>query len=106
MPELTPLFGRTPIDHHDAAHLAGAFKALADPARLQLLSLLVSDEATCQELIVELGRLKQTTVSHHLRVLADAGFITRRRDTHFVYNALAPAGFAAVADALRPGGGR
>jgi ArsR family transcriptional regulator len=90
----------------DANRLAYTVKALADPARLQLLSLLASGgERTNLELIQALGWLSQPTVSHHLRALADAGFITQHRDGVFVYNALAPVAVAAVADALRPGGG-
>jgi ArsR family transcriptional regulator len=107
MSELTSPFAGKPITRADAEPLAGLMKALADPARLQLLALLSSGEQTCTELIAGLGRLRQSTVSHHLGVLADAGFIVRRggTDFEFTYNALVPAGLTAVADALRPGGG-
>jgi ArsR family transcriptional regulator len=107
MPELTSPFAGKPMSRADANRLAYTVKALADPARLQLLSLLASGgERTNLELIQALARLSQPTVSHHLRVLADAGFIVRRAEGVFVYNRLAPAAVAAVADALRPGGKR
>ncbi|MCW2768508.1 MAG: transcriptional regulator, arsr family protein [Nocardioides sp.] len=104
MPELTSPFAGKPISRADANRLAYTVKALADPARLQLLSLLASGgERTNLELIQALGWLSQPTVSHHLRILADAGFIVRRAEGNFVYNRLAPAAVAAVAYALRPG---
>ena len=63
----------------DADQLASAFKALADPVRLQLLSLIAAapDGTACScDLEEPVGR-SQPTVSHHLAVLADAGLITK-----------------------------
>jgi ArsR family transcriptional regulator len=107
MPELAPLFTGQPIGRADAAHFAGVMKILADPARLQLLSLLAAGgDQTGLQLMRALGWLKQPTVSHHLQALAAAGFTTRYGDGPFRYNRLSPDGFAVVADALRPGGER
>ena len=69
MPQISPLHG--PIERADAARLAAVLKALADPARLRLLSLIQSSpdgEACVCDLTAPLG-LSQPTVSHHLRIL-------------------------------------
>lgn len=71
----------SPMDRETAEQLAKLLKAVADPARLQLLSLIKSSPggSSCVcELTEPLG-LSQPTVSHHLKVLKDAGLITRER---------------------------
>jgi ArsR family transcriptional regulator len=76
----------------DAATLAATLKALADPARLRLLSLIAAHEggAACVcELIEPLG-LSQPTVSHHLKVLVDAGLLTRGKRGVGAYFTLEP----------------
>lgn len=91
-----------PIDDDEARNLAGVFKALADPARLRLLSLIAArpDGEACNcDLIDPLG-LSQPTVSHHLRVLHDAGLLTRERRGQWVYYAIATDRLAAVRAAL------
>lgn len=68
-----------PLDRPTAENLARLLKAVADPARLQLLSLIKSSpnaEACVCDLTAPLA-LSQPTVSHHLRVLTEAGLITR-----------------------------
>src|SRR5262249_29245698 len=65
----------------DAEELAGAFKAIADPGRLRLLSYIAAQpgaEACVCHLIQPLG-LAQPTVSHHLKVLTEAGLLGRER---------------------------
>lgn len=86
----------------DAAQLAGAFKAIADPARLRLLSFIAaqpSGEACVCHLTKPLG-LAQPTVSHHLRVMYDAGLIDRERRGTWVYYRIVPERLAALRDAL------
>jgi ArsR family transcriptional regulator len=104
MSEPTTPFGRRPLALDDAEHLAAALKAIADPARLQLLSLLWQDggEVSGLDLEAELGRLGQSTISQHLKKLAGAGLITRRRAGSFVMHRLSRTGVAAVTRALRP----
>ncbi len=71
----------TPLDRDTAEMLAKLFKAVADPARLQLLALLRStpEGAVCVcDLTGPLG-LSQPTVSHHLKVLRDAGLVHREQ---------------------------
>jgi ArsR family transcriptional regulator, arsenate/arsenite/antimonite-responsive transcriptional repressor len=69
------------LDEAGAVELAEALKVLADPARLRLLSLVAAaegGEACACDLTEPLGR-SQPTVSHHLSVLVDAGFLTREK---------------------------
>src|SRR6478672_394460 len=70
-----------PLAVADAEQLAGALKALADPARLRLISLIQaqpSGEACVCHLTEPLG-LTQPTVSHHLKVLLGAGLVEREQ---------------------------
>lgn len=71
----------TPLSEGQADELAGAFRVLADPVRLRLLSMVAADpagEMRAADLVAPLGR-SQPTVSHHLSVLAGAGLLTRER---------------------------
>lgn len=73
-PCCTPLMA-APLDEGDAAVLARRFAALSDPVRLQLLSLIASAGEACScDLLEPVGR-SQPTVSHHTKVLADAGLL-------------------------------
>lgn len=68
--------------------VAERFKALAEPARLQILQLLRSGEMTVSE-IVEETNLGQANVSKHLQLLHGLAFVKRRKDGLYVYYALA-----------------
>ena len=81
-----------PLGDADARQLAGAFKVLADPARLKLLSVIAASpgrEACVCDVIEPLG-LKQPTVSHHLKVLHQAGLVERERRGTWVYYKVVP----------------
>jgi ArsR family transcriptional regulator len=85
-----------------AERLAEAFKAVADPARLRLLSFIAaqpSGEACVCYLMKPLG-LSQPTVSHHLRVLYEAGLLGRERRGTWVYYRIVPEQLAALRDVL------
>ncbi|WP_298861207.1 ArsR/SmtB family transcription factor [Microbacterium sp.] len=72
---------REPLTVENAASLASSLKALADPARLRILSMITAHadgEACVCDLTEPLG-LSQPTVSHHLRVLTEAGFLEREK---------------------------
>lgn len=87
----TPVTGQA-LDAAAADDLARALKALADPARLRLLSIIASHEgaeACVCDLVEPLG-LSQPTVSHHLKVLADAGLVRRDKRGVWAYYALVP----------------
>src|SRR5215475_9711333 len=102
MPQISPLHG--PIERADAARLAAVLKALADPARLRLLSLIQSSpdgEACVCDLTAPLG-LSQPTVSHHLRILTEAGLLERDKRGVWAFYRLVPSAIAAIAELLTP----
>jgi len=83
---------REPLTAAAATDLARTLKAIADPARLRLLSMIAAHEggeACVCDLIEPLG-LSQPTVSHHLEVLADAGLLTRDKRGVWDYFTLVP----------------
>ena len=83
-----------------AADLAAAFKVLADPARLRLLSMIASsDEACACDLVEPLGK-SQPTVSHHLAVLTEAGLLQRDKRGKWAYYRVVPERLAVLRDAL------
>ncbi len=99
----TPLSGGL-LDDEAARRLAGMFKALADPARVRLVSLISSaaeGEACVCDLTAPLG-LAQPTVSHHLRLLVDAGVLTREQRGRWAYYRVVPETLAALSRALVP----
>jgi len=69
------------------ALIAERFRALAEPARLQILNALRGGEKTVSQLVEETG-LGQANVSKHLQVLHSMGFIARRKEGLFVYCSL------------------
>jgi len=81
-----------PISERAAVELAAGFHALADPARLRLLSLIAaqpSGEVCACELVEPLGK-SQPTVSHHLKVLFDAGLVDREKRGSWVWYRVVP----------------
>ena len=79
--------------------LSERFKALGEPARLQLLAALRNGEQSVTEL-VELTGLGQANVSKHLQQLCNAGFISRRKEGTFAYYALADAEVFNICDLM------
>lgn len=97
----TPL-SQAPLTAQDADRLARTLKAIADPARLRLLSLVAASdgaEACVCDLTAPLG-LSQPTVSHHLKVLTDAGLLTRDKRGVWAYYAIVPGSLSAIATLL------
>jgi ArsR family transcriptional regulator, arsenate/arsenite/antimonite-responsive transcriptional repressor len=89
-----------PLDETQAADLAQAFAALADPVRLRLLSLIADAGRICAcDLLEPLGK-SQPTVSHHTRVLAEAGLITGEKQGRWVWWSIVPGRLDAVRQAL------
>ena len=86
----------------DAQTLSRQFAALADPVRLRLVSLLgtAEDGAVCACDLVEPVGKSQPTVSHHLRVLAEAGLVTSERRGRNVWYAVVPSALEALRGAL------
>jgi len=92
-----------PLDDASALELAKGFAALADPARLRVISILAAAErgevCVC-DLVEPLGKA-QPTVSHHLKVLGDAGLVVGDRRGKWVWYSLVPARLAALQSALQ-----
>ena len=86
----------------EAARLAQALKAIADPARLRLLSLLQAQEdgEACVCHLTEPLGLSQPTVSHHLKVLLQAGLVERDQRGSWAYYRVVPEPLAALRDLL------
>ncbi|ABM14024.1 MULTISPECIES: ArsR/SmtB family transcription factor [Mycolicibacterium] len=83
---------RKPLSAAAAADMAVRFKALADPVRLQLFSAIASHDGG-EACVCDLSagiEVSQPTVSHHLKVLRDAGLLTSQRRASWVYYAVVP----------------
>jgi ArsR family transcriptional regulator len=97
----------SPLTHEamteeNAANLASSLKALADPSRLRIISIVAAHEdaeACVCELTEPLG-LGQPTVSHHLRILVDAGYLTRSKRGTWAYYKLVPGALDSVSRLL------
>ncbi|MEM8620920.1 MAG: metalloregulator ArsR/SmtB family transcription factor [Actinomycetota bacterium] len=92
-----------PIDHTVAARVAETLTALADPVRLQILSMIATapDGEVCAcDFVGPIDR-SQPTVSHHLKVLATAGVVTTERRGRWIWYRLAPDAHHAIAASLR-----
>ena len=93
---------RTRLGRDDAEALATAFKAIAEPGRLRLLSFIAGQpgaEACVCHLVQPLG-LAQPTVSHHLKVLTEAGLLARERRGTWMFYRLVPERVEALRQAL------
>lgn len=86
----------------DASVLAEGFKALADPARLRLLSLIANAEGgeMCVCDLIEPLERSQPTVSHHLSILVNAGLVTREKRGRWAWFSLVPERLEALRSAL------
>ena len=89
-----------PLTEQDAEDLASAFAAMADPVRLRLLSLVADAGEVCScDLQEPLGK-SQPTISHHTKVLADAGLIRGEKRGRWVWWRIVPERLAEVGGAL------
>jgi ArsR family transcriptional regulator, arsenate/arsenite/antimonite-responsive transcriptional repressor len=98
-----PLTGRV-VDEDQAEQLARILKALADPHRIRLLSLIAAhdgSEACICELTDPIG-LSQPTVSHHMKQLTDAGLVTREQRGKWAYYRIIDDTLNSLAAALTP----
>ncbi|MDQ6784998.1 MAG: metalloregulator ArsR/SmtB family transcription factor [Actinomycetota bacterium] len=79
-----------PLDAREAGELAAAFTALADPVRLRVLSMLAAapqGEVCVCDFVEPLGK-SQPTISHHLKILSDAGLVHGDRRSKWVWYSL------------------
>jgi ArsR family transcriptional regulator, arsenate/arsenite/antimonite-responsive transcriptional repressor len=91
-----------PLSEADATELARSFAALADPARLRILSLLASaaaGEVCACDLVEPVGR-SQPTVSHHLKVLSEAGLIVGDKRGRWIWYRAVPERLAQLRSTL------
>lgn len=84
--------GAQPLSDEQATDLARVFKALGDPARVKLFSLIVASESgeMCVCDLTDPVGLSQPTVSHHMKLLVDAGLVTREQRGRWAYYAPTP----------------
>ena len=93
---------REPIAADSAESLARSLKAVADPMRLRIVSMVAAheDQEACVCDLQEPLGLSQPTVSHHLKVLTDAGFLTRSKRGTWAYYRLVPGSLDSLAGLL------
>lgn len=93
---------RDAISQPQAEDLAKSLKAIADPARLRLISIISASEGqeACVCDLTEPLDIGQPTVSHHLKVLTEAGFVTRSQRGTWAYYKLVPGALDSLARLL------
>ena len=88
------------VSDEAASELARMFKALADPARVKIMSMLLNADEVCAcDFSATIARSAATT-SHHLKLLREAGLVATEKRGTWVYYRVVPARLAAVRDAL------
>ncbi len=94
------------LDAETATALAATFKALGDPVRLRLLSLIAAagGEEVCVCELTPAFDLSQPTISHHLKVLREAGLLTSERRGTWVYYRVVSEALQRLSDVLVPVG--
>lgn len=75
----------TPVSQDDAARLAPVFKALGDPVRLRMASMIATQPELCVCEITPAFDLSSGTISHHLKLLREAGLVGSERRGTYVY---------------------
>jgi ArsR family transcriptional regulator len=87
-----------PISETDAEAAAAKIKAIADPVRLRLLSLLAANmgQALCVCDFPQAVGVSQPTVSHHMKKLADAGLVRREQRGKWAFYSIIPEGFREI----------
>jgi len=100
MNQCCPSLLAAPLSEQSAVDLAAVFAALADPVRLRLLSLVAEAGELCScNLEAPLGK-SQPTISHHTKVLADAGLIRGEKRGRWVWWQLVPERLDVIRDAI------
>jgi ArsR family transcriptional regulator len=96
----------SPLTSEQAEHIAPLLKAIADPVRLRLLSLVAAHEGheACVCELQDAFDLSQPTISHHLKVLHEAGLLDRSKRATWVYYSVRTEALADLAELI--GGSR
>ena len=90
----------SPVTAADAERLAPMFKALGDPARLQMVSMIAAKPELCVCEITPAFDLSSGTISHHLRTLREAGLVDCERRGTYVYYWIRPEALEALSALL------
>jgi ArsR family transcriptional regulator len=85
---------------HERDQLAAQFKALADPTRVAIINHLSSADEVCVCNLTESFELSQPTISHHLKILREAGLVEASRRGTWAYYRLVPETIGALRGAL------
>ena len=90
----------SPVTEADAARLAPVFKALGDPVRLRMVSMIAAQPELCVCEITPAFDLSSGTISHHLKLLREAGLVDCERRGTYVYYWINPAALEAMSALL------
>ena len=102
LPVLCCAPGAAPLPVADREQLAGCFKALADASRVAIVGMLAADEEVCVCALTDALELTQPTISHHLRILREAGLVEASRRGTWAFYRLVPAALDELRAALAP----
>jgi ArsR family transcriptional regulator len=89
-----------PLSEVDREQIAARFKALADPTRVAIINCLSAADEVCVCNLTDTFELSQPTISHHLRILREAGLVESSRRGTWAYYRLVPESIAALRGAL------
>jgi ArsR family transcriptional regulator, arsenate/arsenite/antimonite-responsive transcriptional repressor len=89
-----------PLSESERQALAGRFKALADPTRVAIVNQLAGADEVCVCVLNEAFDLSQPTISHHLKVLREAGLVESSRRGTWAYYRLVPEAIESLRTAL------
>jgi ArsR family transcriptional regulator, arsenate/arsenite/antimonite-responsive transcriptional repressor len=89
-----------PLSEPEREELAARFKSLADPTRVAIINCLSAADEVCVCNLTETFDLSQPTISHHLRILREAGLVESSRRGTWAYYRLVPESIAALRGAL------
>ncbi len=89
-----------PLSPADRDELAARFKALADPTRVAIVNCLSAADEVCVCNLTDTFELSQPTISHHLKILREAGLVESSRRGTWAYYRLVPEAIAALRGAL------
>ena len=89
-----------PLAVHERDQLAAQFKALADPTRVAIVNHLSTADQVCVCNLVDAFELSQPTISHHLKILREAGLVESTRKGTWAYYRLVPEAVNALRGAL------
>jgi ArsR family transcriptional regulator, arsenate/arsenite/antimonite-responsive transcriptional repressor len=92
--------GTPPMPREAAVDVAATFKALADPTRVAIVNRLSATDAVCVCDLTDAFELSQPTISHHLRILRDAGLIEAERRGTWAYYRVVPEAIEQLRDVL------